>query len=524
MPASFDVFLSHNSKDKPAVREVGLALRARGLSVWLDEWELIPGRPWLEALERALETIACAAVLVGKDGLGPWEIPEMRACLGEFVRRNLPVIPVLLPGAPETPRLPILLNQFTWVDLRPGLNAEGLDRLEWGITGKRPELRPAVVSDIQPTKRDKAEVPKTADQHFTEPPIHNRPSTTNKGFDLEWDIKPKLRQTPVPQTPTAPREAGTLKAAPQPFIGTGPDPADAEFDQISQRILNAKFERRRPPAELQTAAPRKAEALESAGQPFTEPLTGIRFLWIPGGRFQMGSNALPDEQPIHWVQLSPFWVGETQVTNAQYSVFLEKTKYTEPDYWRDKRFSSPEQPVVGVSWYDVRAFCAWLAKVSGWEVTLPSEAQWEFAARGTDGREYPWGPERPDSTRSCFGLDYQKGQPTPAGSYPAGRGPFGTLDQAGNGWEWCRDAWDAKRYLKLTERRGEPVDPIAEVPQGDQEEKRVVRGGGWLNLVSTFGPPSANGILPSAGTTTSAFALLSYPQSRPSPGRGELGL
>jgi hypothetical protein len=138
MTKSFDIFLSHNSKDKPAVRELAAALRARGLKVWLDEWELVPGRPWEEALEEIIETTRSSAVLVGKDGFGPWHDTEMRSCLAEFVDRKLPVIPVLLPGAPEMPRLPLFLKRFTWVDLREGLTEEGLDRLMWGATGSRP--------------------------------------------------------------------------------------------------------------------------------------------------------------------------------------------------------------------------------------------------------------------------------------------------------------------------------------------------------------------------------------------------
>jgi len=138
MNKRFDVFLSHNSRDKPAVRELAEALRARGLKVWLDEWELVPGRPWQEALEEVIETTGSSAVLVGKDGLGPWQDAEMRGCLSEFVRRKLPVIPVLLPGALEMPKLPIFLVRFTWIDLGGGLTEEGLDRLQWGITGEKP--------------------------------------------------------------------------------------------------------------------------------------------------------------------------------------------------------------------------------------------------------------------------------------------------------------------------------------------------------------------------------------------------
>jgi formylglycine-generating enzyme required for sulfatase activity len=377
MASVFDCFLSHNSKDKPAVRELAEALRARGLNVWLDEWELIPGRPWQEALEEIIETAQSSAVLVGKDGFGPWQDAEMRSCLAAFVDRELPVIPVLLPGAPEEPKLPLFLRRFTWVDLRGGLTEEGLDRLQWGVTGQRPD-----------------------------------------------------RSKPLP----APAVAAPA-AAPEKSPGAG------------------------------------------AGEAFTEPLTEIRFLWIPGGRFQMGGNALDDEKPVHWVRLSPFWLSETPVTNRQYAVFVQKTGAEEPRYWRDRRFSSPDQPVVGVSWDDAVAFCRWLSEASEQRVFLPSEAQWEFAARSTDGREYPWGNDPPDEKRACFGLG-EKGQTALVGSFPAGAGPFGTLDQSGNVWEWCRDAWDAATYAKSGK---EPLDPVAGEERAGEDVVRVVRGGGWFN-------------------------------------------
>jgi hypothetical protein len=120
----FDVFLSHNSHDKRAVREVWEALRRRGLNPWLDEKELIAGRPWMEALEEVILTVPAAAVLIGRDGLGPWENREMRACLQEFVARNLPVIPVLLAGAPKRPRLPSGQRPTTLVPTRLRANRQ----------------------------------------------------------------------------------------------------------------------------------------------------------------------------------------------------------------------------------------------------------------------------------------------------------------------------------------------------------------------------------------------------------------
>jgi hypothetical protein len=148
MAMSFHVFLSHNSKDKPAVKQLGTELKERGLNPWLDEWELRPGLGWQDALEDIIKTCQSAAICVAENGIGPWEDPEMKALLRRFVNEKksgniLPIIPVLLPGAPAKVRLPLFLEEYTWVDLRNGLTKEGLDMLIWGITGKKPGSLPA---------------------------------------------------------------------------------------------------------------------------------------------------------------------------------------------------------------------------------------------------------------------------------------------------------------------------------------------------------------------------------------------
>lgn len=188
-------------------------------------------------------------------------------------------------------------------------------------------------------------------------------------------------------------------------------------------------------ARLRQPPPAAGPAGPIPGEAFTEPLTPIRLLWVPGGRFQMGSEGTSErERPVHGVRLSAFRIAETPVTNQQYGVFLKEAgDREEPAYWRDRRFSAPEQP---------------------------------------------------DETRACFGLDWNEGQPAPVRSYPAGRGPFGTLDQAGNIWEWCLDVRDDKAYEKRVTRQrkrkvqlgDESLDPL--VSAGD-EERRVVRGGAW---------------------------------------------
>jgi nucleotide-binding universal stress UspA family protein len=132
----YDVFLCHNSADKPAVKKIGEQLKQRGILPWLDEWELRPGQPWQEALEEQIETIKCAAVFVGEKGIGPWEKRELRAFLRQFVKRECPVIPLLLDDAPDQPDLPVFFEDMTWVDFRE-LEPDPMEQLIWGITGER---------------------------------------------------------------------------------------------------------------------------------------------------------------------------------------------------------------------------------------------------------------------------------------------------------------------------------------------------------------------------------------------------
>jgi len=136
MTNSHDVFLCHNSVDKPGVRQVADQLVANGILPWLDEQDLRPGRSFVRALESEIARIPAVAVFVGAGGVGPWQHSEYEAFLREYATRGLPVIPVILPGAPEQVDLPLFLKAFTWVDLRVE-EPDPIERLIWGITGLR---------------------------------------------------------------------------------------------------------------------------------------------------------------------------------------------------------------------------------------------------------------------------------------------------------------------------------------------------------------------------------------------------
>jgi len=207
------------------------------------------------------------------------------------------------------------------------------------------------------------------------------------------------------------------------------------------------------------------------------PDVAMDFVLIPAGEFLMGSNpqvdpdALENEQPQHRVHLDATWIGRNPVTNAQYAAFVQATKRSPPRHWANGIIPDGEgdHPVVNVSWDDAAAFCGWVSKITQREVRLPTETEWEKAARGADGRFYPWGNEAPDATRCNFAQREQG--TTPVGKFsPHGDSPYGCADMAGNVWEWCADWYAADAYSHAP----------AHHPQGPVSGKsRVLRGGSW---------------------------------------------
>jgi len=193
---------------------------------------------------------------------------------------------------------------------------------------------------------------------------------------------------------------------------------------------------------------------------------------VPGGSFVMGAAQIREAEapnPPHEVMLSPFLMGVYPVTNAEYRAFVAATEAAAPPGWQDRRYSHPEQPVIGVSWDDAVAYCDWA------QATLPTEAQWERCARGPDGRRYPWGEAEPDDHLAHFAQDWNRGGPSRIGTHAAGRSPVGCYHLAGNVWEWCRDSW-LKEAHEI--RRAQPRDPLVQA----DTPVRPLRGGCWRSI------------------------------------------
>ncbi len=214
--------------------------------------------------------------------------------------------------------------------------------------------------------------------------------------------------------------------------------------------------------------------------PVAEPPIDLKFITIPADEFLMGSNPTQDPQansyetPQHPVYLSTYQISQAPITNEQYDAFVQ-TGHRPPQDWRNGRIpkGKNEHPVVGVSWDDAKAFCRWLSNQTRQFHRLPTEAEWEKAARGTNGQIYPWGNQWDSSKLNYVGSG--AGDTTPVGRYfHEGDSPYGLVDLCGNVWEWCLDWFQIDIYAS---RRGFNVKN----PHGPKEgENRSIRGSAWF--------------------------------------------
>jgi serine/threonine-protein kinase len=199
---------------------------------------------------------------------------------------------------------------------------------------------------------------------------------------------------------------------------------------------------------------------------------GMTLLYVPAGEFTMGSKIWEEEEPVHTVNLDAFWIDQTEVTNKMYGLCvsdgvclypIRTSSETHDAYYGDVQFDN--YPVIYINWHMAKAYCQWAGR------RLPTEAEWEKAARGTDERTYPWGNQ---IDRTFANYHSFIGDTTPVGSYESGKSPYGAYDMAGNVWEWTSSLYQIYPYNATDGREDLNVS-------GD----RMLRGGSW-HLESIF--------------------------------------
>ncbi|PDW00241.1 SUMF1/EgtB/PvdO family nonheme iron enzyme [Candidatus Chloroploca asiatica] len=345
-----------------------------------------------------------------------------------------------------------------------------------GVAAPTPEqARPATVAPDDPPTADQLILAEkrrrlhalelTAARYGIDTPPH----ITIEIEDLHREIEDLRR---AGQASTAHPGAASSEAAPTPADRAPPAVAEPLPPAPTPPISKPHEQPTQPPEPgAKKPAPRpQGQATRAALPPWVPALVKV-----PAGPFLMGSSdadtmATANEKPQHTLTLPDYWIGKTPVTNAQFRPFVEgdgyrnraywtevgwawreKESIVKPGYWDDAKRNGNDYPVVGVSWFEAVAYCRWLSAQTGHPFRLPSEAEWEKAARGTDGRIWPWGNTweagRCNSAKDFFSSVGRAftGRTTPINQYPSGASPYGAFDMAGNVWEWCATQ-DGKNY------------------------------------------------------------------------------
>ncbi|MCL4295323.1 MAG: SUMF1/EgtB/PvdO family nonheme iron enzyme [Anaerolineae bacterium] len=428
------IFLCHASADKEVVRELYHRLLADGFEPWLDEEDLLPGQKWQLEIPKAVRSADLVIVCLSRQSItkAGYVQKEIRFAL-EVAEQQPEESIFLIPLRLEDCIVPEMLREWHWVDF---FHPKGYERLVRSL-------------------RKKAEAKIEAEA---------KAETESKG-----KVEPVIgKKKPRPKVPPADRYLG----------GVRDEEAMAYFrERLSRQEDKTKPEQKttdpQPPTPLPHILPRRFDF---------EP----EMILIPAGEFLMGSDpkvdkrARENEQPQHVLALPDYYMAKTPVTNTQYVAFIQASGHEPPEHWQNNQPPNDQEnhPVVGVSWDDAVAYCRWLAETTGKPYRLPSEAEWEKGARGTDGRIYPWGNQW--DAKRCNAAKGRKGSTTPVDAYPAGASPYGLLDMTGNVWEWTRSLW-GKDWVKPD--FGYPYNPVDDREDVEATGYRVMRGGSFFNRI-----------------------------------------
>jgi formylglycine-generating enzyme required for sulfatase activity len=415
--------INSTSSDRNVADQICSALESQSIRCWIAHRNILPGDEWLNAIIDAVErSKIIILVFSANTEQSQWVKDEITLALN----REIKIIPFRIENVSPRQSLRILDVRCQWMDAFTPPLEKHIGRLV-EVVGEQLGKEPAV-----PIKKKKLNDQPGADQvKSAAKKIRVVKEKTGKSPDMPEDVKKVISKA-------------------------------HKVDKNKNGYWEAYYQ------------------------------DGIIMVYIPPGKFTMGSDEGEEiEKPSHEVELDGYWMGKIPVTNMQYVSFLNDSgidhktgcngercintdieskdshiKCTKDNYQFEP--GCENHPVIAVSWYGAAEYCKWLSKKIGQEFKLPTEAQWENAARGNDQRKYPWGSKEPNIDLANFNRNI--GKTTPVGSYPEGASPYGLMDMAGNVWEWCSDWYEAYYYK---------ISPLKNPTGPNRGSNRVIRGGNW---------------------------------------------
>jgi formylglycine-generating enzyme required for sulfatase activity len=495
------VFLSYAHADRDRVRTLYARLKREGVDVWLDKEKLLPGADWQLEIRKAVREADVVVVCLSKQfNQAGFRQKEVRLALDTAMEKPEGEI-FIIPARLEECDVPESLSKWHWVDL---FESDGLQRLIRALRVRADRIGAAL------RQREHATVsgPKSAAEQeaarLQAAEERERQIAAKVKADREAEekiVREKAERDAVKKARLEAQELASQKAAKE-----KKDRETAERLERERLASEAreKAKKAKPPRKPNTAiivavigligticaalisspvlanlfsrTPEPTAIVSTYPTPYPAQITdakGIPMRLVPAGEFTMGSaNGNSDERPVHPVYLDAFYMDMYEVTNAAYRACFSAGVCTPPhdtssatrsSYYGNSQYDN--YPVINVDWNQANTYCEWRGG------SLPTEAQWEKAARGTDGRTYPWGEGISCSQANYWGQNGGcVGDTTEVGSYESGKSPYGIYDLAGNVWEWVADWYDENYYAYSPSSN--PLGPSS-------GEFRVLRGGSW---------------------------------------------
>ena len=454
-----DIFISHSSKDKPIADGICANLEAAGLRCWIAPRDIAAGEDWPTAITTAISH-SRVMVLIFSASSNASEDVGREIILA--ANHKLVIIPFMIDNTEPEPGKQYYLARTHWLE---AMNPPTKAQIKILVERVKAIVTPVDTNAIiQPAQSPQPVIEKPSILFPLDKPGWIRFAYLWIGMALllivlavSFWLKLQAMTAPPTASPTVPLTETTLPS-PSPTLP----------------VLT--------PTRTPNPTP-KANPTPGLGSTNVRYKDGMVMVYVPAGDFIMGSDYGDlDEKPVHTVTLPSFWIDQTEVTNAMYAKCIAAGKCDLPrvnaSSTRSNYFSNPEYadfPVINVMWGSAHRYCSWAG------ARLPTEAEWEKAARGTDGRTYPWGNESPNESLLNYSMNIK--DTVAVGSYPSGASPYGALDMAGNVWDYVADYYSDTYYS---------ISPSSN-PKGPVTGKYIViRGGAGNSFESAIRASSRN--------------------------------